>query len=348
MAKLPAALVSEISKLGKKSVPLRAAIASYEQDEHTVSFRPRGADEVLAGEDGFDVDRYAGLGFLNDDLPLFVDVSKKACPVFVLADGEPTSVARSFDAFIAKLATEPAEKPAAKAPKSARPVASPKRGATTAAGPAKTVVGPAQVSWPTDAAVAIELGQVEGGKDFLWFDRVSPKASDEDLLRYVKPQGFREKLTVGARWNPKATMRMDRGTGVWLDVAAFDKRTPVVTPRVREILERIQPEGLEFLPVKAEVGRAKADLFIVNVTRTVPCLDVVASGLPMPPNKFPYAQATPKKIVLVEANLPSAACFFRVAEIPMLVLASKAMVDALRGERLSGIRFVSVDGYRIP
>lgn len=75
-------------------------IDTFDDDVHAIELDPDGADDVLAGdEEGFDDTKHAPLGFLVDK-PIFIDLSSKALPVMVLVDGEITTVAESFEAFV--------------------------------------------------------------------------------------------------------------------------------------------------------------------------------------------------------------------------------------------------------
>jgi hypothetical protein len=332
MVALPAQVKSFLdANADREDLVFHGTVEGHDDDEHDVQLDANAASSVLAGEDDFDDERYAAIGFLNDDVPIFVDVTRKGHPVHAWIDGAAVRVHREFASWADAIAKPRVEKPPPK---------------IAAGGPTKVLPGPKTVDWPTDPVVALALG--DQGSDFLWFGYgdVKPKKNHELLLRYVRPQGHRTDFAVGAKWDAKASMKMDRGTGKWLDVSVYDGRTPVVTPRLRAILENIQPQGLEFLPVRATVGRSTADVFLVNVTLAVACLDVAASGLDEPYSTYPRRQSSPRALVILPAKVPPAPCFFRLAEYPELILATRAMVDAFRAAPPSGLRFVPLSQSR--
>lgn len=335
--KHPAAVAAFLAQHAQQRRTFYGAIDSYDHDEHAVSFDWNAAANVLAGEDDFDATKYVALGFLNDDVPLFV--GGKAAAVYAFLDGERTRIAASFTAFLAQL-----EPPAAKAKASAS------KTKTTGKPAPEPLAGPAVVPWPDDAVVSCRFGQALDTPDFLWFERVSPKANNDVMLHYLKPQGFRTGFTVGKKWDAAATMSWDRGTGVVLDFSCFERRTPVVTARVREFLLEVQPDTLEFLPVRAKIGKLTADLFIVNVTLAVACLDTQVVTVPDASVVFPYRLPSPQSLTtgqnalaVVADKVPSMPAFFRPAEYPEAILANRAMVDRLRSARFSGLNFLPLE-----
>lgn len=208
----------------------------------------------------------------------------------------------------------------------------------------RTLAGPEHVTWPSTVA-ALAVGSE--ADHFLEFGKVSPKTAEALLQDIVRPQGHRQEFTLGSKWPAGAKVKMDRGTGRWLDFARHDRSTaPVVTSRVKTLLSSIQPEGLEFLAVKASLPRSAAQVFILNVTLTISCLDVEASVLPTPYRTFPLRQEDPHAFIVQHDRLPTEPCFFRVAEYPEVVLATSAMLERLRPERLSGLTFHPLEAWR--
>ena len=288
-----------------------------EMDVHEITIDPAGADDVLSGEEtGFTADRHVPIGFITDR-PLFVDVGRKALPVLTLSDGEAITVAASFEKFVAACAKE------------AKPVEVKAPVPDAKAGP-KTVPGPRPADWPSAPVLVPKFGRA--GEHFLWFNAQQLRA-DKDL--YYKR--VRKGLAVASKWK-SVGLKYDRGTGVWLDVAELDL-VPIVTARVRALVEALQPKGLEFLPIRGDVKGKTADVFVMTPTRLEPCLDVKASGLPPPGPPGDWMPQAPKRLVFIEDKLPKEPCFFRAAEYPVVILASGAMVEALRNEGLSGFQF---------
>lgn len=327
-AKHPPIVEAFVREHAKAKLPFMGAIDTYDSDEHEVDFAWKSAASVLAGEDDWDEERFVALGFLNGDLPMFIDVSKKALPVLVRADDELVRVSASFEAFTKTIAKSKAKRDkeataAAKAPSKKATGA-----AAAAVGPKKIYPAPETFSWPSDPVVVAAFGEAIGVHEFLWFDKVKPKENEKLAFDYVRPKVNGVVRSVASRWDARATMKLDRGTGVWLDFARYESWTPVVTPRVKALLESIQPGTLEYLPVRATVGKETADVFIVNVTLVVPCLDVDASDLPLG-----------RELVMKPGAFPQEACFFRAAEYPGAILATHAMVERMRAERLSGLNF---------
>lgn len=329
-AKHPAAVAAFLADHAKDTRPFFGAIDTYDSDEHEVDFRWRMAASVLETDEPWDPERFAAIGFLNGDLPLFIDVSKKAVPVFVRADGELLRVCASFESFAKKVAAAPkgrAKGTATKRPKSVATASEPR-------GPKTTYPAPTTLSWPSDPVVGCVFGSAIGVHDFLWFDKVKPKEVAALVQNYVRPKNAGSVRSVAKKWDPAANMKLDRGTGVWLDFAAYDKHAAVVTPRVKTFLEAIQRE-LEFLPVRATVGRETADVFIVNVLKVVPCLNVQESRIDRGQN------------FVLQAGWPEEACLFRPSECPQAIFATQAMVERLRKEPASGINFVPLQKYAL-
>lgn len=319
MATLPALRTFLDSFAGAKKLTLSGAVRGFDGDSHPLTLNARAAATVLAGEEsGFDDTRHAALGFLSD-LPLFVDTSKPALPVKLLADGAVVAVAPSLAAFSKRVMR------GARAPKEAPAVAR---------GPTKVVPGRVPAPWPQGEVLVLRGG--DEGEDFL---RFALKANRALYHSYV-----RKGRTVGARWK-REKLKYDRGTGRWLDVARLDLEPfSIVTPRVKAALEALQPSGLEFLPLVGDVRGAVGDVYLVNPTVLVPCLDRDASGLPSPSDA--EESLTPHALVVRSSAVPKEPRLFRPQEFPAVVLATGALVEALRGSGFSGLSFVEPSQWR--
>lgn len=300
----PAALTDFLAKHARKRLVLRGAVPTFDSQPTELIVDPRGAATTLAGEESaWDETRHAALGFLVD-LPVFVDLSKKALPVLLLADGEPELVAASLEAFTKRVAKAPP----------------PRDEKVVLEGP-RTVPGKVPASWPKDAVLIFRPGTE--GADFL---RFVVRANRAVYFSHV-----RKGRTVGVRWK-RETVKFDRGTGKWLDVSQLDM-TPfgLVTARVKEKLESLQKKGLEFLPLTGDVNGAKGELFLLNVTRLVPCLAPDALAM--------------RRLELIAGAVAAEPCLFRPREHPELVLATGPLVEALRPCGYSGLDFVPLDRW---
>lgn len=318
---------------GKKSVFV-GKVKSFSNLEHDVQFDHRKAALTLMGEEtGFDEKSHIPLGFF-DNLPLVVDISQKMFPVQVLSDGEMLLISKTFPDFQKRLNALPPKKSTASKPTRGE------KGATI-------LSGPVPATWPKGPVMALKPGTLKSNdgdakEHFLWFNpqHMKPKSDHDLFLANVQVRYLKSNLKVGSKWKP-AEISMDRGTGVWLDAGRFGN-VPIVSGRLREFIEKLQANDLEFLPIRAKVKNETQDMFIMHPNRLVACFDATKSKLP-PKTKGPgkeWVQGPPEKMILIHSKLPKEACFFRVAEYPAAVLVSSAMVEALRTEGFSGLDFV--------
>lgn len=291
----------------KKHLVLSGAVPTFESDPTELTLDARGAATTLANEEwDYDEAKHVALGFVVD-LPLFVDASKKALPVYVLADGAPERVAASLAAFVKRVKTEPRPRPTKK------PLP-PLEGPTT-------IPGKVPAAWPPGKALIFRPGSE--GADFLRFD---VRANRDVYYSHI-----REGRAVGVKWKHE-TVKYDRGTGKWLDVSQLDM-TPYgfVTARVKDSIENLQKKGLEFLPLVGDVEGKKGQIFLMNVTLQVPCLDA--------------DELAAQRLVLRSGSVPTEPCFFRPTEHVDVVLATGAMVEALRSCGYSGLSFVPLEKW---
>lgn len=328
-----AALLATHAKRGKKK-PLHylAPVRGFDGDLE-VRFDPEGAARQLADDEAELGAAMLPIGFFVD-LPLLVDTGKKALPVAVMMEGRPWSVAKTFAAFAKQLGEPPA------------PVAGPKKGEqllepATIHGyrqPWRKCAYAAFYQWPSVNPKGLypELSP-PNRNPFLWIDI---KGKNLDL--YYRDIHYGK--SVAARWQSR-TERYDRGTGQFLDVAWYNGSlsygatgNPVVTPRVRALLETLPMTGVEFLPTRVSIDGAKADYFVVHPTTLVP--------VDRKQVRFKTEYGNEHLTNLAFKKLPADLHLFRVAERPDVIVASGAVIELFRPLALSGPDFLPIEKWK--
>jgi len=186
--------------------------------------------------------------------------------------------------------------------------------------------------------------------------KIDPKKGEcrlGPLWNVPRDHQIRFGVSRAANFPSDAEFRMDEDFPKDLtlaDVLESDTRALVASARLRELLEGI-PGALfqnEILPVKIinHKGRAeRSPYFIISQLDHPPCLDEnqsVGRRSPINPEHF----QSMKKMVLDEIRIDPKLMLFRVAQFPIVPIMRRDLALKLRAERLTGISFHEIEGYR--
>jgi hypothetical protein len=119
---------------------------------------------------------------------------------------------------------------------------------------------------------------------------------------------------------------------------------PIVSSRMREIIESLCPDGVQFFPVlvNAKDG-ATDDYSFMNILRKCRCLNVEKS-------RIKYFDYEPRTIMSIDELTFHPNCMgdlhlARLEELMQLVIVSNRMADELRAGKLNGVGFSGRDSH---
>lgn len=121
----------------------------------------------------------------------------------------------------------------------------------------------------------------------------------------------------------------------------------VVSPRVKEIIERRQPADTEFLRVKIlnhKQRLAADDYWIVNPTRVQDCIDLEKSEVVW--NEIdPSCIASCYSLAISEDRIEPGTVLFRAKHFPYPVFVQRSLAAELESSGASGIAFLEIEDY---
>jgi hypothetical protein len=135
-----------------------------------------------------------------------------------------------------------------------------------------------------------------------------------------------------------------RQPGSPLDYSEASFAIPVVSRRLRELLERLGVEDVQFFP--ASVESHEEPYFVLNVTRLVDCID---ESRCLRTESWKPEDGRPEKVgeyrvvegLRLDSSRVGGARIFRTRGWPVLIV-SEDLKHAMEQERLAGPRFVEV------
>lgn len=119
---------------------------------------------------------------------------------------------------------------------------------------------------------------------------------------------------------------------------------PVVSTRVKEIVERMRPPRVEYLPVAIHnhQGEAQASYWILHPTGTEDVIDIEASDVMW--NRIQKDRlASIYTLVLDESRITPDLLLFRATHDPHDVFVHRFLAEALLASGASGLRFPQID-----
>lgn len=180
------------------------------------------------------------------------------------------------------------------------------------------------------------FGSATGPED-RWYLASPHNASGEE----VDPRLFTEGRPIDLPANLYITKRR-RGRSLDFTLADFDM--PVVSAQLASLLLDFARDCIQLLP--AQVEDEQGEFFILNVTRTVPCISDEHSGV----MRWNQCDGRPEKVgqyrmvvnpVLTAAN-HSGAAMFRAAGWEIMLLASDDLARVLLNSGLSGLELATL------
>jgi hypothetical protein len=147
--------------------------------------------------------------------------------------------------------------------------------------------------------------------------------------------------------NVKMYMDANYPRDVRLIDAHVDANIVVISARIKEILAKEKLSDVEFLPVAIvnHKGRvASKDYFILNVTKSIDCLDVEKS-VPRYSAIDPDIIRWVKKIVIDDSRVPAGARLFRMQGYFGPIIVDETIKQLLEGAKIEGASFVAVEDF---
>ncbi len=117
-------------------------------------------------------------------------------------------------------------------------------------------------------------------------------------------------------------------------------RVPIISSRVKEIFESygLDDENVEYLPVTIKDKRGEvidADYYVANALMKIKCLD--AEMTDPDTDSDPTVVEEPELSNLRKDLIPEEAKFFRLSEMPQVIVIRSDLLDSLRKENITGL-----------
>jgi hypothetical protein len=123
----------------------------------------------------------------------------------------------------------------------------------------------------------------------------------------------------------------------------------VISKKLRDFAQAFAVgDPVEYLPlaIKNHKGRlASSDYFLMNPLKIVDCIDQAKSGVKW--NKIRKTQiSSVEQLVLQDVPGLSESHLFRLQHMPMVILVSRRMGEAMLAQRFTGLQFGELNDYR--
>ncbi len=276
-----------------------------------------------------------------------------SCPVYYVSDSKPQKISSSLSKWIASLSNQSAKKTL------------PKK--LTKASQEAVQSKPPEYSFPKIPAADQPLVLESGFKYYIWGSDTGSKWLEAESWSNSRLKPVKGKLDEKGRTELIAALRegrsvksiwkyfeakMHRGTGHWLDCFLFsaaDLYLPVVSVRMKEIIQKFDPEGVEFLPLRYKISEnKKGDFFVLNPTLILDCLDKKAAGFPENPHfveTYPDAINCYEPKLILDHSLTNNALIFRPKWMLKVICIHESIAHELAKARLSGLLLTVPSNY---
>lgn len=129
-----------------------------------------------------------------------------------------------------------------------------------------------------------------------------------------------------------------------LDFTEAGFAIPLIHERVKELLERLAPTDVQFIP--AEVESHSNRFFVLNATRLIPCIDEARCSRIVrwkPEDDWPERVGEYRVVegLRIDATKTNGARIFRTWGWPMLII-TEDIKEALERGAVTGTRFIDV------
>lgn len=168
---------------------------------------------------------------------------------------------------------------------------------------------------------------------------------------YPKDYRLREGHELTDEWPDGVTyfFSRDRPEGMVLtDYLTNYMGLLIASPRLQTLLRELNAAGIEFLPVVLKNHKkrvASQDYCVVNFSRLTPVINRDRSVVKVSALDDEQVRRI-DKVVLREDVAAAGPPFLRMAEMPMTVLFRDDVVEAVCGNALTGMEFVSTDEFK--
>jgi hypothetical protein len=147
--------------------------------------------------------------------------------------------------------------------------------------------------------------------------------------------------------NPTAKMDPDYKKATKLADFLFCVGPPVISPKLRQAIEALGQQKIEFLPITILDHKKKVatkDYVVMNPLEIIDCVDIKASKVEWNDDDHTMI-AQMDSLVLRESKIAKHVLIFRAKFMESDILVRSEVADALRPQGLTGLHFIEQEDY---